>query len=833
MQPKPNECLGCPLYGDGKGYVPPSGTGSLGVLIVGEAAGEAGRSQGRPFVEWAQSGSLLERVIRNGGWSRAQFRIANVIQCQPPRNYLEGAPYELGAIEHCRVHRDGVFATTKPRAVLALGGIATRVLTGMVGEKRGVSHLRGYPLPASGARDYQDIPVIPSFHPSFIRRGNGELQGVLSHDLARAVAIAAGKDTSYSLQPASLSGYRPFPGLDEARSFLLGLRSSRGRVVAYDIETSRSASVAEDEAEETLDGAITQIQFTVEEGQAIVFPWEGGYIEVAREVLGLSDIAKVGHNSWRFDDPRLRVAGAVVEGTCHDTMQMWRHLQPDLPAGLQFVASFAGALHPWKHLAGMDDGWYGCCDSDNTLRVYNWVRERLERLGMWEAYDRHRRQLEPVLLGMTERGVPVDETERLRLKAAFEQEKELAEAELQGMVPEELKPLKVYKKKPSVRLPFNPDSSKQLLAYIKGRGHKVPTELRTGRETTSAKELERLAKQTGDAVYHNVIRCRNLGKAISTYVEGWAPRSDGRVHGSFYTETGTGQLNSRNPNMQNFPKHGPLAQQMRRMIRAREGFTLAEFDYTAFHALTTGFEAGDREYMRLARLDIHSFVAAHLLRLDGREQLLALGDEELRERLAEIKKAHKEVRDRKAKPAILGIGFGLGERKLFDMNRESFATQREAKEVRELIKSLFPKVFEWQEQVAGLAHRQGWLQSRFGWRRWFWDVFRWTPEGMKPGEDREKALAFLPANDAHCHIKEVMLRLEEQGLLERYGLILPMHDAFIFECPTTLLEECLHTVRLEMQQPSEVLDGLSVGVEASIGPDWASMETAKYSAATP
>jgi DNA polymerase I-like protein with 3'-5' exonuclease and polymerase domains len=97
-------------------------------------------------------------------------------------------------------------------------------------------------------------------------------------------------------------------------------------------------------------------------------------------------------------------------------------------------------------------------------------------------------------------------------------------------------------------------------------------------------------------------------------------------------------------------------------------------------------------------------------------------------------------------------------------------------------------------------------------------VFRWEGGGWKPGgEDSEAAIAFLPANDAFCHIKEAMLRLEAGGYLAKYGLVNQIHDALMFECPDPLVEECVATVRATMEQASDILVRDGVGLQVNVG----------------
>ena len=49
---------------------------------------------------------------------------------------------------------------------------------------------------------------------------------------------------------------------------------------------------------------------------------------------------------------------------------MWHHLQPDLRASLQFIASFyAPELGPWKHLHASHPEFYGIVDVDAVQRI--------------------------------------------------------------------------------------------------------------------------------------------------------------------------------------------------------------------------------------------------------------------------------------------------------------------------------------------------------------------------------------------------------------------------------------------------------------------------------
>src|SRR5690348_3784456 len=91
------------------GFVPPQGTGSYGVALIGEAPGEQEARFGVPFYENAPAGATLNRLLRRAGLERDGFVISNAVWSRPPNNYLEGAQWEGQAIAAYQPLRDRFF----------------------------------------------------------------------------------------------------------------------------------------------------------------------------------------------------------------------------------------------------------------------------------------------------------------------------------------------------------------------------------------------------------------------------------------------------------------------------------------------------------------------------------------------------------------------------------------------------------------------------------------------------------------------------------------------------------------------------------------------------
>jgi hypothetical protein len=390
---------------------------------------------------------------------------------------------------------------------------------------------------------------------------------------------------------------------------------------------------------------------------------------------------------------------------------------------------------------------------------------------------------------------------------------------------------------------FNPNSQQQVIRFMKYLKHPIPKHQKRvdasgdASDTTEVKELERLYTKTKHPIYPLLIQKRQLTKVKGTYHDGWEPWADQRVHTTFTFQTATWQTSSRSPNVQNGLKHADnnkdpfkhaLAQAFLAMQKAEPGYVLINFDFKGFHALTTAHDFNIPDYARLARIDIHSFVACHYLHMPEKVGLWERADADMSALFKTLRKDEKFafVRDYKTKRAILGIQFGMGYRKLYQLNRDDFENETEAKVIWDMVYGLFPRLRIAQNEVRARAAEDKRLVNKFGAIRHFFDVQRWDRKSQKwaPGEQAEQAVAFLPASHAFGHVRDNILSIRAQGWDERFGLINSIHDSLLFHCPLELRDECMALVKAELMKPSKVLiypamapEGLWVGVDAASG----------------
>ncbi|MGA7990239.1 MAG: uracil-DNA glycosylase [Thermoanaerobaculia bacterium] len=151
-----SSCVSCRLCKTRKQTVFADGTPDAKIMFIGEAPGADEDAQGLPFV--GRAGQLLTRMIEDGmGLPRRSVYIANVLKCRPPDNRNP----EPAEIESCRGFLETQIDLVKPRVLVALGKFAAQFL---LQTEEGIMRLRG----KWGA--YRGIPVMPTFHPSFLLR---------------------------------------------------------------------------------------------------------------------------------------------------------------------------------------------------------------------------------------------------------------------------------------------------------------------------------------------------------------------------------------------------------------------------------------------------------------------------------------------------------------------------------------------------------------------------------------------------------------------------------------------------------------------------------------
>src|SRR4051812_23134464 len=165
------ECTRCKLHKGRHTIVFGVGSPKARLMFVGEAPGEDEDLQGFPFV--GKAGQLLTKMIEAMGLARDDVYICNTVKCRPPNN-RNPEPDELAA---CEPFLKAQLAAVKPEVIVTLGKFAAQAL---LRDDTAISRLRGT------WREYEGIPLMPTFHPAYLLRSPGE-KGKVWDDLQQVM----------------------------------------------------------------------------------------------------------------------------------------------------------------------------------------------------------------------------------------------------------------------------------------------------------------------------------------------------------------------------------------------------------------------------------------------------------------------------------------------------------------------------------------------------------------------------------------------------------------------------------------------------------------------
>ncbi len=160
------DCKRCKLHQTRNLIVFGEGSADADIMFIGEGPGREEDASGRPFV--GRAGQLLTAIIEKGfKIPRSDVYIANIVKCRPTVNQAgtRDRPPEDDERSACTPFLLKQIEIIKPKVIVTLGNPSTRYL---LQTKTGITKMRGnWGL-------FRDIPVMPTYHPSYILRNGGD-----------------------------------------------------------------------------------------------------------------------------------------------------------------------------------------------------------------------------------------------------------------------------------------------------------------------------------------------------------------------------------------------------------------------------------------------------------------------------------------------------------------------------------------------------------------------------------------------------------------------------------------------------------------------------------
>ena len=699
-------------------------------------------------------------------------------------------------------------------------------------------------------------------------------QGVWVRDVQTAIQRAGtyvSHTTTYLLDPKRVNDWNEW--VDRVLA--------EGTLLAFDIETQYTPKAEQDDEDQSdiPEGTILRIAFSNAPQTAASVPWNAEFLSGIRRLLG-SDLPKAGWNCAAFDVPRLEKEGVPVRGRIYDFQDAWHLLQSDQPKGLEWVTSFYTPLAPWKHLNDQYHALYAAIDADATIQNALGITADLKAAGQWDLFERHVTDLMPILYRAGLRGNLVDLDYQAELRVDMEAEKGRLIAAAQDWVPDAVRPTRRVKTAPGPDVPhrvvhvpgtvkvcdrclriitskaehqqgkkadnpckgagvlkeeaqvpeydllepFNLGSSQQLAAYAKHHGHPVGVNPKTKQPTMDKTQLEKLAKKCGadHPLYQAALDYSKVAKTLSTYM--YTPDDARLIHTTYVNAPSTWRLASRNVNLQNVGKResNKWAKKARRQIVARPGHIFVQADSTSIEAVVTGYLIGDPTFTAVAKKSIHAYLVCAELGLAFTDAMVE-----------QVKKTHKNLYNQ-FKTAVYLLLYG-GDPFLMHMtNPELYPTKQAAEVIKEKIFTLMPKLPEWQTRVREQAKREGVLQSPWGYRHHFYDVYTFKRDAqgiiqydedgkpvIKLGNDAKRAIAFIPQNCAGAFCRDTLLLIGQSAWGPYMPANISVHDGYTLEVPEALKDEAAQFLIDTLTRPVLELGELRIGCEVDMGYNWA------------
>lgn len=401
-----SKCRECPLNGYCTKVRGESASETPKIAFIGEAPGREEDESGHPFV--GSAGKELDRVLAKGGLHRHNAYLLNLVNCRPPENDLD-SPEGVEALECCRkgfeeelaaLHKLGVKTLVplgaKPSAALAIEGAIHKV-RGSV-----------YPVEIAGLKFW----AIPTFHPSYIIRGQWSEEPTMIADVEKAVGIA-------------LKGYTPpkenfclFPTVKDVELRTADMLKRRS-LLGVDIETTGLRYW-------NSEIFVMALATSGEEALSIPFYsrgfvpyWRNGDLDTVKNcVAEVLEKCPTMFQNAPFDVSHLDHHGFHVGRITHDVLLIHHAVHPELPHNLGYIVSIYGATPYWKDIrlrfAAMRDmpdedlRTYNCRDGVVLHQVLGPLLHDLEETGTEHVYYDYSLKLIRPTLSITYNGMLLD-----------------------------------------------------------------------------------------------------------------------------------------------------------------------------------------------------------------------------------------------------------------------------------------------------------------------------------------------------------------------------------------------------------------------------------------
>ena len=480
------------------------------------------------------------------------------------------------------------------------------------------------------------------------------------------------------------------------------------------------------------------------------------------------------------------LVGAYVLNPSHRSFELPDLVQDHLNRRIMTVKEIAGSgvkQLPPDIIAVDKMETYACLRADAILSLVASLSDELAREQLIGLFRDLETPLIPILAGMEEKGVLIDDGLLRAMSMELQQLLEISADKIYRLAGER----------------FNIQSPKQLQHILFDK-----LRLAKGKKTkegysTDVDVLSSLARH--HELPAEILAYRSISKLKSTYIDALPvlvhPQT-GRVHTSYnQAVTATGRLSSSNPNLQNIPIRTIEGKRIRQAFIAPAGSRLISADYSQIELRVLAHLSEDRTLIDAFHSgeDIHSRTASTIFGV-----FPELVNEEMR---------------RQAKVINFGILYGMS---AFGLAKELNLTQKLAQAYIDEYFRKYEGVKRYLDQILEQARQDGYVCTLMNRRRYLPEI---NAANANIRQFAERMAVNTPIQGTAADlIKLAMIRiagrLSTQNLTA--AMIMQVHDELVFEVTEEEVETVIALVREEMEQVMVLRVPLKVSV--SYGRNW-------------
>jgi DNA polymerase-1 len=434
---------------------------------------------------------------------------------------------------------------------------------------------------------------------------------------------------------------------------------------------------------------------------------------------------------------------------------------------------------------------YAAEDADVTLRLYEYLKERMDEEKLNKIYEYFEKPMIKLLAKLEFNGIKVDVNYLKKLSAQFE--KKLKKIEKDIFV--------VAGKK------FNIGSPKQLgeIIYNDLKIAKLK-KTKKGSLATNANVLENLAL-TGHKFPNLILEWRQISKLKNTYTDALQDHISSkteRVHTSFLlAATNTGRLASSDPNLQNIPIKTEEGKEIRKAFVADKGNVLISADYNQIEMRILADLADVRELKKAFKNneDIHNLTASQVFNIP-------------------VNKISEDLR-RKAKAINFGIIYGITQ---YGLAKQIAVSNQEALDFINAYFKKFPEIKDYMNSTIKFCKTRGYVNNIFG-RRIHLKGINDKSFSVRSFQERAAINAPIQGSAADV-IRLAMIKLDQLIQTDKKfktKMLLQIHDELIFECSKTdedYVQKVIRDAMISISSSDYHMFSIPLNVSINSGLNW-------------